>query len=212
MTEHRRKLPGALRGVCAIGVGEGVDRDFGSNARQKRAHAGHLLDEDGIPPVEEPRVVEADAERIAQACEVGRRFDLAALMPLIGLVVREFLAQQRRVAARMRGPAREHALEIDADHDIAEIEQQRVDGGGSHRIPCHARARPDGLELVADLTPALPQIVVSLQAEEESFRHAEVTREPQVRVGSDRALSQDDLVDTAGGRRSRWRARSATAP
>ena len=140
MTEHRRKRPGVLRSVRAIGVGEGIDRDLRRNARQKLPHAGHLLDVNGIPSFEEARVLELDAERIAQTCEVGRRIDLAALMPLIGLVVREFLAQQRRVAAGMRGPAREHALEIDADHDIAEIEQQRVDGAEGHRFPVTQRA------------------------------------------------------------------------
>ena len=37
------------------------------------------------------------------------------------------------LAAGMAGPVRHHPAEIDIEHDAAEIEQQRVGGGGSWR-------------------------------------------------------------------------------
>src|SRR6516162_7060863 len=56
-------------------------------------------------------------------------------------------------------------------------------------------SRPDRLELVADLSPLLHQLVVGLQAEEEAFRHHEIAGEPQIRIGGYRTLAKHNLVD-----------------
>jgi hypothetical protein len=51
-------------------------------------------------------------------------------MALEILVRLEPAGQRRRLAAGMTGPARQHPVEIDIEHDPAEIEQQRVGGAG----------------------------------------------------------------------------------
>src|SRR6188508_3551499 len=54
-------------------------------------------------------------------------------MALIRWIVREPCAQQRWLAAGMFGPAREHAVKVDAHYHAADIEQQRLDGMMGHR-------------------------------------------------------------------------------
>lgn len=60
---------------------------------------------------------------------------------------------------------------------------------------CSSRPRPDRLELVGDLAAAGQEVVVGLQLQEETLRHAEVAGEAQVGVGRDGALAEHDLVD-----------------
>src|SRR5882762_11056452 len=52
-------------------------------------------------------------------------------------------------------------------------------------------------ELLPDAVTCLFEVVVSLQSQPESFRRAEEGCQPQCRIGRDRALAQDDLVDPA---------------
>ena len=75
------------------------------------------------------------------------------------------------------------------------------------------RPRRDSLEFLADRPAPLHELVVRLQPKEEALRHAEISGEAEVGVGSDRPLAQHDLVDAprryvdSPGQRS-----SATAP
>jgi hypothetical protein len=47
----------------------------------------------------------------------------------------------------------------------------------------------------ADHALSLHQLIIGLQTDEETVRHFEIARQPQVGVGGDGALAQDDLVD-----------------
>src|ERR1700730_18247651 len=49
---------------------------------------------------------------------------------MINFVARKSSGQMRHLAAGVAGPARERLIEIDIEHDTAEIEQQRVGGAG----------------------------------------------------------------------------------
>ena len=59
------------------------------------------------------------------------------------------------------------------------------------------RARLDRVEFRADLSAPLHEIVIGLQAEKETLRDAEIPREPQIRIRSDRPLAEDNLIDAA---------------
>jgi hypothetical protein len=55
--------------------------------------------------------------------------------------------------------------------------------------------RDDPGELLCDLAAPLEQVVIDLDTEPETLRQAEEPRETQFRIGRDRPLAQDDLVD-----------------
>src|SRR5438034_9381009 len=57
------------------------------------------------------------------------------------------------------------------------------------------RPRSYRLELRANLSPPLHQLVVGLQAKKESFRYPEIARETQVGISCDSALAEYDLVN-----------------
>jgi hypothetical protein len=46
----------------------------------------------------------------------------------------------------------------------------------------------DGFQIAVDFTPPLHQIVIHLQAEKETFRQAEITRQPEVGIGGESRL------------------------
>src|SRR6202043_187476 len=56
--------------------------------------------------------------------------DLADLMMLVALVADKARNDVIGLAAGMAGPAGQRLVEIDIEHDAAEIEQQRVGGAG----------------------------------------------------------------------------------
>lgn len=61
-------------------------------------------------------------------------------------------------------------------------------------------ARLDPTQLGGDRPAPLHQFVIGLQAEEEPLRHAEIPGKPQVGIGGDGALAQDNLVNAARNR------------
>ncbi|KKB12604.1 hypothetical protein VE25_06720 [Devosia geojensis] len=63
----------------------------------------------------------------------------------------------------------------------------------------------DRLEVALYSPPSFHQVVICLQAEEKSFRHAEIPRQSQIGIGCHRPLAEYDLVDTAG-----WNVHSAS--
>src|SRR4029079_4681082 len=97
------------------------------DAFQQRTDARHLPDVKVIPSIEEAGIVDRDAERVAQARKIRRRIDLTAFMPLVRRIVPEFFAERRLIATRVLRPACEHAAEVDAEHYVAEVEQEGVD-------------------------------------------------------------------------------------
>jgi hypothetical protein len=56
---------------------------------------------------------------------------------MINFVARKSSGQMRHLAAGVAGPARERLIEIDIEHDAAEIEQQRVGGAGGEGRSVH---------------------------------------------------------------------------
>jgi hypothetical protein len=56
-------------------------------------------------------------------------------------------------------------------------------------------ARLDRIEVGADLPPTRHKVVVGLKSEEETVGQSEISSEPQVRVGADGALAEDDFID-----------------
>ena len=60
------------------------------------------------------------------------------------------------------------------------------------------RARLDAFKLRHDLPALAQKVVVGLEAKPEAIGQAEIAREPQIRVGGYRPLTEDDLVDPAG--------------
>src|SRR5438552_17606636 len=72
-----------------------------------------------------------------------------------------------------------------------------IPAGWWQSVSCGART--DRLEVTVDLPPPLHQVVIHLQSKEEPFRHSEIAREPEVRVGGDVAFAEHDLIDAAGG-------------
>ena len=101
-----------------------------SGARQHRSDTGHFAGEDRVPSLEKLGVGDVDSERAAQAFEESGVADLAPFVPPPGIVGREPPDQLRRLAAGMAGPTGHHLVEVDIEHDPAEIEQQRVGGVG----------------------------------------------------------------------------------
>ena len=107
----------------AIGVGEGVQRQALRRPRQQGRHVRYFAVENQVPAFEELRVRDVDAERSAQAGEKFGVLDLAAFMALEIIVGHEPSGERGRLAAGMAGPAGQHLVEIDIEHDAAEIEQ-----------------------------------------------------------------------------------------
>ena len=69
----------------------------------------------------------SEARRLAKN---SASLDLAALVTPEALVATKRAATVGGRAAGMAGPARHRLVEIDIEHDAAEIEQQRVGGAG----------------------------------------------------------------------------------
>ena len=67
---------------------------------------------------------------MAQVCKERGIVDPAGLVMLEAVVDDKAPGQIGGRAAGVAGPDRHHRAEIDIEHDTAEIEQQRVDGGG----------------------------------------------------------------------------------
>src|SRR4051812_11444680 len=120
-----------MRLMRGIRVGESVERNARGSPREGVGNAGRFPDKDRIPAVEKLPVRQIDAERDAQAREIVIVADRPYLMAAACLVHGETGAQERHVAACVFGPSFKDAVEVDVDHDIAEIEQQRV--GEHHR-------------------------------------------------------------------------------
>src|SRR3984957_15728518 len=99
-------------------------------ACQQRRYPRHLADENRVPSLQQLRIREYPPERTPQAREKWGVVDLPGFMPLEIPVTPQPPGQRRRLATGMSGPARQHFVEIDVDHDAAEIEQQRVGGAG----------------------------------------------------------------------------------
>src|SRR5205085_8427879 len=96
--------------VREIRVGERVHRDASAKAANEVHGFADLTHEDRPPPRLELRIVDGDAEGIAQRCEVGALVDLAALVALVVRVEAEAPAQLRGALPRGSRPALEHAL------------------------------------------------------------------------------------------------------
>ena len=76
------------------------------------------------------RIGQLDAERLAQAFKISGIVDLADLMMPVGFFADKSRNEFGRRAAGVTRPAGKRLAEIDIEHDAAEIEQQRVGGGG----------------------------------------------------------------------------------
>ena len=81
-------------------------------------------------PSKQLRVRDVDAEHLAQARKIGGVVDLAELVVPQRLVGSEARGDIGGLAFAMTRPARHRPLEVDVEHDAAEIEQQRVGGAG----------------------------------------------------------------------------------
>jgi hypothetical protein len=73
---------------------------------------------------------EIDAEHFSQAREIGVVVDLAGLVVPQRLVGFEARGNLLRRAAAVTRPRRHGPLEVDVEHDAAEVEQQSVGGAG----------------------------------------------------------------------------------
>ena len=76
---------------------------------------------------------ERDAERLAQARKERRIVDPAGLVMLETVVDDKTPRKVGGRAAGMLRPVRHHGIEVDIEHDTAEVEQQNVGGGGRWR-------------------------------------------------------------------------------
>jgi hypothetical protein len=61
---------------------------------------------------------------------------------VVRVIVAKAIADQAFLAVRLRGPMRKGAIEVDLDHDIAEIKQKSVDAVARHagQICCYEAA------------------------------------------------------------------------
>jgi hypothetical protein len=65
-----------------------------------------------------------------------------------------------------------------------------------YRIPGSRQAARDGFQVAVDLSPALHQVIVHLQAKEEPFREAaKITRQPKIGIRGNVPFAQHDLID-----------------
>ena len=85
-------------------------------------------DEQRVPAGRDLGVIAPQCEMAAQMFEVGGGIDRADLVLAVRRVHRETLAELVDRIVRIGRPVREGPIEIDVDHDPAEIEQQRLNG------------------------------------------------------------------------------------
>jgi hypothetical protein len=68
-------------------------------------------------------------------------------------------------------------------------------------------ARLDRVEVGADPPPTRHKVVVGLKSEEEAIGQSEISSEPQIRIGADGALAEDDFIDATRRHMERQRQR-----
>ena len=139
---------GNNRSGSRVGVRKQVLRDTACKPFEQRDHLGVLGPEDALPAVDELRVIEAQAELTAQLAEIFAQLDLAALVALVSLPVREAALHPLHGHAGELRPALEDPVEVDLDDDAAEVVQERSDlafgarrppGRRSRRLPARAK-------------------------------------------------------------------------
>jgi hypothetical protein len=64
-----------------------------------------------------------------------------------------------------------------------------------YRIPGSRQAARDGFQVAVDLSPALHQVIVHLQAKEEPLREAKITRQPKIGIRGNVPFAEHDLID-----------------
>src|ERR1700730_1792287 len=129
-----------------VGVGENEERQALCGARKQRRDAGHLADEDRVPAFEELRIGNADAECGADAGKKLGVADLSLFVPVIQFVARKPPDEINGLAAGVTSPARKCPMQVDIQHDAAEIEQQRIGNAGREAGRGHGACSFPGIQ------------------------------------------------------------------
>src|SRR5216683_2230981 len=130
---------GEMFDMGAVGVGEGVERQAFCRALKQWCDARHFARKNRVPSLEKLGIRQLDAQRRAQT---GKEFgvaDLSRLMAPVDFVARKPPDEMRGLATGVTGPALKRLVEVDIEHDAAEIEQQRVGGAGGEQGSGHRR-------------------------------------------------------------------------
>src|SRR4026207_554992 len=117
MTAHTGTSARQMIDMRAVGVGEGIERQPRSGAREHRGDPGHFAGKDRVPSLEKLPIGDVDPERGTQVLEES---SVAAFAPSVlppSLARRKPSDEMRGLAAGMAGPTGHHLAEVDIEHD-----------------------------------------------------------------------------------------------